>query len=1245
MYENLINNYEIMFEGIPEPIFYGRYYPMGHKEGPQGEELWDLFNYGRGLKKDKDPFAELFKRFENEYETDLRALLNCVMQDTKGSKRGVVVIPSSKRGNTNRVTELVRRTLASNPGPFADLTGNFVRSQKKDAAHEGGDRSIAGNARTLEVRPRGALLQFGTILVVDDIVTSGNSFRAADEVLRAAGFKGTIVNFAFSRTFPSDGAMLCLEAKRDERHIIYATGDYLDEYWGNHPVDGFVLDLDQTLIEDPVRDPAYEGVLWRDSGRQSASGPYGVYEGVADILGLHLPTAVLSNRPMSEIEHIIEDSRINDSEYRYSAASIGWPVKPFSFPTERNGGYTIRYYKPSSRGVKEAVEYLTPICTPIAYGNSPRIIGVGNTKEDIFAYGEAGIGSALALWGVPDYLKDYAARNWGAAYVFSTPRDLVEWCGELGGFYEKAVFYDTEPRDEKRAIDYYGIAINCGDHVMEAAFRLAYLHADKDPERAIELYELAIESGDEHASTNNLALLIEEANPGRAQDLFERAIAAGNRDLATRNLALLIMQQSPDRAVELLRLAAQEGNATNLARDLEPLVLKGHVGAFELYRDLIVGSDDDWAMFAELLSTADAGLAKGLLEAAIADGDEKYATRFLAKAIMDDEHDRAIDLLARASRAGNSANLMEDLKPLILVGNERAIQLFEEEIIAGDPKRAFDLAVLVADNDRPLAETLYERAIAAGDEYASTGNLANVISSDDPERAKELYERAIAAGEERYATNNLANLIVGEDPDKTKELYERAIAAGDERYATNGLARLIASKEPAKAISLYERAIRAGDECFAPRNLATLIISADPSRAVGLFELAARSGNKGSLAVDLEPAIKNGNLEAVDLYEREIVAGDETRANDLANLIKANMPEKAEELYRRAIAAGDERHATFNLAALLEDSNPNESEALYERSISAGDTVWAPNNLGALIVSKDPSRARDLFQQALDAGDEVYAPCNLAHTYLPSDPAKAIDLYERSLKSGDETEAKIGLSYLLRDDHPERANDLAAQALAASNMKPSFDFLIEVVMAYDKEAAFEVSQHFIKIGYHDASETLIKLGLGDSFDPENEVVLFGIDIESGARIPWLVLGPADGGILLLSKYVICKKPFVDGAPEAKWEDSEVRRWLNESFVNRCFSSDEIDMAIARPDLGDKFFCLSVPEFEERLADENGIAAKVALDTDKHAATKWWLRSEEGGTLSAPCVDETGRQAWSFALVELGVRPAVILRLQ
>ena len=1214
MYEGLIKKYEIIFEGIPEPIFYGRYYPMGHKEGPHGNELWDLFNYGRGLKKDKDPSAELYDRFKGDYEADLRALLNCVMQDTKGVRRGVVVIPSSKRGSTNRATELVRRILASNPGPFADLTSNFVRVRQKHAAHEGGDRSIASNIATLEVRPSGLLDQFGAILVIDDIVTSGNSFRAANEVLRRAGFAGVIINYAFSRTFPSDGAVLCMEASQDDTHMIYAIGDYLDEYWGNHPLDGLILDLDQTLIEDPVRNTTYEEVLWKDTGRQSAAKPYALFDGVSDIFELGLPTAILSNRPIAEIEHIIEDSFTQCDAYYDNIRCAGSPIKPFSFPTENSGTYTIRYYKPSSRGVEEANRYLQPLCVPATYTDEARIVGVGNTKEDMFAYNNANIESLLALWGVPDYLKEYARNHWGAALVFETPQELAGCLGRSAGYCDKATFYESEPRGMKRATAYYKLAIKYDDNVKKAAFELAYAVAEDDPEEAIELYERAIAAGDEYASTNNLALLIADRDHEKAVSLYERSIAAGNTKTAARNLALLIMRETPDRAVELLRQAAQEGNAKSLTEDLKPLLIAGNERAVELYQEYAEGSSGEKAKrLAMLLADSPVETGIPLLKAAIAGGDEAYATRELAIRIMGDDPDQAITLLERAIAAGNECDLLVDLKPLLSSLNKRAIQLVDDQIISKEPKRAFDLAVLVAGCDRTFAKELYERAIAAGDEYASTGNLANLIAAEDPTRARDLYERAIAAGEMRYATNNLAILIAREEPERAKELYEQAMSAGDKYYA--------------------------------PRNLALLVIADDPNRAVDLLEIAANNGNKGSLAVDLEPAIKAGSIKAVKLYERVIVKDDEKKANDLANLIKAIMPERVEELYRRAIAAGDERYATFNLAAWLAGSKPDEAEALYERAIKAGDTEWAPNNLGTLILTKDLSKARALFQQAIEAGEDVFATCNLAHTYLPSDASRAIELYERSLKSGDETEAKLGLSYLLKDDQQERAADLAAQALAAPNMKPSFDFLIEVLMVCNKETAFEVTQYFIERGYLDASETLIKLGFGDNYDPDEGLVYFGTDFESGSRIPWLMLGPANDGILLLSKFVISKQPFVDDAPEATWESSEVRRWLNGAFAELCFSSDEIESIIVRPDLGDRFFCLSGSELYERFDGKSGDISKAAIDNRSKTASKWWLRPESGGTLSAPCIDEAGKQAWSFALIELGVRPAVILRLR
>ena len=59
--------------------------------------------------------------------------------------------------------------------------------------------------------------------------------------------------------------------------------------------------------------------------------------------------------------------------------------------------------------------------------NTPakRIIGIGNTKNDIIAYKAAGIEAVLVTWGIKYYYNDY-----GADYIFNTPAELLEFIKE-----------------------------------------------------------------------------------------------------------------------------------------------------------------------------------------------------------------------------------------------------------------------------------------------------------------------------------------------------------------------------------------------------------------------------------------------------------------------------------------------------------------------------------------------------------------------------------------------------------------------------------------------------------------------------------------------------------------------------------------------------------------------------------------------------------------------------------------------
>ncbi|MEG2934183.1 MAG: hypothetical protein RR842_11435 [Gordonibacter sp.] len=532
MYENMINDYRICFEGLPDPVFYKSFYPPGGCGSAKW--LWDFFNYAQGLKLDKDKEGHKFEEYHRLYIDDIRDLLNAVMRDNEHSKRGVVVIPSSKKDAVNRVTEIVREVLARNPSPYKDLTRVVVRTEDKPTAHSGGKRSIRGNVDTLKVLSPQEVKGLKVVVVIDDILTSGSSFRGMNQVLRDAGFEGLLVNFAFARTLPSEaigiyvnhesGFMLKgfprmknLERNPPSKNIpvehgcqivfndgscktyqsdyeilkkagyikcqtesgayravfdpaitlrfsdgsvfdfsnIGTVAKHLKNVTYRPPIDGIIFDLDQTLLEDTIRDIAYE-----ENPYNASPFPYKPYDGVRELMKLHIPFAVVSNRPESNLINIIQERVVEEALYPdwhegSDAADAGiskWntichghhnldqkkvfipayklPENVFSFPSETIDGYKCCFYKPCTRGIDQAKNWLIDQFPGLE--KDSRIIGLGNTHEDIISYNTAGIESCLALWGVPEYLKTYALDNWGADYVLYNLKEFIDWCRNGG---------------------------------------------------------------------------------------------------------------------------------------------------------------------------------------------------------------------------------------------------------------------------------------------------------------------------------------------------------------------------------------------------------------------------------------------------------------------------------------------------------------------------------------------------------------------------------------------------------------------------------------------------------------------------------------------------------------------------------------------------------------------------------------------------------------------------------------------
>ena len=156
------------------------------------------------------------------------------------------------------------------------------------------------------------------------------------------------------------------------------------------------------------------------------------------------------------------------------------------------------------------------------------------------------------------------------------------------------------------------------------------------------------------------------------------------------------------------------------------------------------------------------------------------------------------------------------------------------------------------------------------------------------------------------------------------------------------------------------------------------------------------------------------------------------------------------------------------------------------------------------------------------------------------------------------------------------------------------------------------------------------------------------DPDTGSEpIAWIVLGQADGGLLLLSEYELDCMPYQAGeAPSVTWGTCALRTWLNETFWKAAFTDAERGRILTR-EAGDKIFLLSEEQVHAYLPARfaRSSRATVAADADTPGVRKdkngWWLSTEDG-TLYAKYVDRDGFIEKTQMQTGQYVRPALWL---
>ncbi len=188
-----------------------------------------------------------------------------------------------------------------------------------------------------------------------------------------------------------------------------------------------------------------------------------------------------------------------------------------------------------------------------------------------------------------------------------------------------------------------------------------------------------------------------------------------------------------------------------------------------------------------------------------------------------------------------------------------------------------------------------------------------------------------------------------------------------------------------------------------------------------------------------------------------------------------------------------------------------------------------------------------------------------------------------------------------------------------------------------------------------------------------DTVFFGLyeqdnDISNGEeKIEWIVLETEGNKLLVISKYVLERQAFTDKElsfyANCTWEESYIREWLNNDFINSIFTQDE-KAKISIPALSDvntgnslhdKLFLLSVDEAEkhfasyaERACTPSAYVSGNGIYTGSGGNCTWWLRSQ-GSSISRyaatvninGAVDEFGVESHGYC----GVRPAMWITVE
>ncbi len=157
-------------------------------------------------------------------------------------------------------------------------------------------------------------------------------------------------------------------------------------------------------------------------------------------------------------------------------------------------------------------------------------------------------------------------------------------------------------------------------------------------------------------------------------------------------------------------------------------------------------------------------------------------------------------------------------------------------------------------------------------------------------------------------------------------------------------------------------------------------------------------------------------------------------------------------------------------------------------------------------------------------------------------------------------------------------------------------------------------------------------------------------------LSWYILSVSGNSALLLSRDVVWTMPYHEKWMAVSWENSDVRKWLRQTFYYQAFSPserkniqevqhDSRDPHGAQNKVSDSVFLLSEDEVMAALSPESARkAGPLSPNVSRDSFCRWWLRTACTDTSRAPAVDVSGKLIRPDVNSSCFIRPALSVSL-